>query len=74
MTKVHNLTLCLVKARVIDLSPAIKPVQITLYGLPTLRLIDTSSQLGVICKLIEGALNALIQIINKDIKQDGLQY
>ena len=32
------------------------------------------SQLGVICKLTEGALNALIQLISKDIKQDRPQH
>uniref|UniRef100_A0A8C3BLM4 Beta-defensin-like domain-containing protein n=1 Tax=Cairina moschata TaxID=8855 RepID=A0A8C3BLM4_CAIMO len=32
--------------------------------------IDTSPQL-VLCKLTEGALNSLIQIINKDTKEDG---
>ena len=37
-------------------------------GLPALRQINTSSQLGVICKLTEGVPNALIQIINKDTK------
>src|SRR5699024_1036687 len=36
--------------------------------------IYTSSQLGVICKLTEGALNALIQVVNKDIKQDRPQH
>jgi len=35
---------------------------------------DTSSQLGVICKLTEGALDALIQVISKDIKQDAPAY
>jgi len=34
---------------------------------------DTPAQLGVICKLPEGALNPLIQIIDKDIKQDWPQ-
>jgi len=29
---------------------------------------------GAICKLTEGALNFLIHVINKDIKQDGTQY
>jgi len=33
-----------------------------------------SSQVGVICKLTEGALIALIQIVNKDIKQEVSQY
>ncbi|KAK4824878.1 hypothetical protein QYF61_021085 [Mycteria americana] len=39
-------------------------------SLPTLKQINTPAQLGVICKLTEGALDPLIQIIDKDIKQD----
>jgi len=33
-----------------------------------------TSQPGVICKLTEGALNPLVQIINKNIKQRWPQY
>jgi len=36
----------------------------------TLKQINTPAQCGVICKLTEGAFNALIQIIDEDIKQD----
>ena len=43
-------------------------------SLPTLKQIDTTSQLGAICKLTEAALNALIQVINKDSEQDKPQY
>ena len=53
----------------IDLSLSIQPVQIPLLGLPTLRQINTSTQLDVICELSKGALNPLIQVINKDTKQ-----
>jgi len=35
---------------------------------------NTSSQLGVIHKFPEGALDFFIQVINKDIKQDIRQY
>jgi len=34
--------------------------QIPLQGLASLKQIDTPTQLGVICKLTEGALNPLI--------------
>ncbi|KAK4810446.1 hypothetical protein QYF61_004226 [Mycteria americana] len=42
--------------------------------LNTVFEINTPAQLGVICKLTEGALNPLIQIIDKDIKQDWPQH
>ncbi|KAJ7419849.1 hypothetical protein WISP_51875 [Willisornis vidua] len=45
------------------LSPSVESAQIPLQSLPAL-------QLGVVCKLTEDALNPLIQIINKDVKQD----
>ncbi|XP_046765531.1 uncharacterized protein LOC124417648 [Gallus gallus] len=35
---------------------------------------DTSSQLGVTCKLTEGALSALIQLIEKGVKRDRPQH
>ena len=65
--KVQDPALGLVELHTIGLSPAIQHVQILLKG-------NTSSQLGVICKITEGALNPLIQVISKDIKQDQPQY
>ena len=56
------------------LCPSIQPVQVPLLGLPILQQIDTSLHLGVICKHTGGALNCLIQIINKDVKEDGPQH
>ncbi|KAK4825734.1 hypothetical protein QYF61_002173 [Mycteria americana] len=50
-----------------------QPVQIPLQSLPTLKQINTAAQLGVVCKLTEGALNPLTQIIDKDIKQNWPQ-
>ena len=44
-----------------------------LQSLPTLKQINTLTQLGVICKLTGGALDPLVQIINKDIKQNWPQ-
>ena len=64
VTKVQDLTLDLLKTHTIGLSSSIQPVQIPL-SFPTLRQINISSQLGVICKLNEGALNLLIQITNR---------
>ena len=55
------------------LGPSIQPVQIPLQSLPILEQIDTPAQFGVICKLTEGALNPLIQITDKGVKQDWPQ-
>jgi len=67
VTEVQEPALGLVETHTIGLGPSIQPVQIPLQSLPTLEQIDTPTQLGVICKLTEGALNPLIQIIDKDI-------
>ncbi|KAK4806220.1 hypothetical protein QYF61_001143 [Mycteria americana] len=74
VAQVQDLALGLVKPHTIDLSPSIQPVQVLLQSLPTLQQINTPTQLGVICKLTEGALDPLIQIIDKDVKQDWPQH
>ncbi|KAK4831894.1 hypothetical protein QYF61_020041 [Mycteria americana] len=43
-------------------------------NLPTLKQINTPAQLGVVCKLTEGALDPFIQIIDKDIEQNWPQH
>jgi len=69
----QDLALGLVEPHTIDLGPLIQPVQIPLQSLPTLMQINTPTQLGIICKLREGTLSPLIQIIDKDIKHDRTQ-
>ncbi|KAK4824820.1 hypothetical protein QYF61_019670 [Mycteria americana] len=74
VAQVQAPALGLVKPHTIDLGPSIQPVQVPLQSLPTLKQINTPTQFRVICKLTEGALDPLIQIIDKDIKQDWPQY
>ncbi|KAK4827220.1 hypothetical protein QYF61_015248 [Mycteria americana] len=74
VTQVQDLALGLVEPHTIGLSPSIQPVQVPLQSLPTLKRINTPTQLGVICKLTEGALDPLIQIIDKDVKQNWPQH
>jgi len=59
-----------VEPHTIGPSPSIQSVQIPLQTFPTLQQINTPAQLGVICRLTEGALTAVIQVIDKDIEQD----
>lgn len=47
-----------------------QPVHIPLQGLPTPRQTNSSFQLRLSCRLTAGALSALIQAINKGVKQD----
>lgn len=68
VTKVQDLELsliywnCLLELYTIGLSPSIWFIQDLLKCLPTPRQVNTSSQLGVICKLIEGALMTSCQL------------
>ncbi|KAK4814185.1 hypothetical protein QYF61_011908 [Mycteria americana] len=74
VAQVQDPALGLVEPHTVGLSPSIQPVHIPLQSLPTLKQINTPTQLGVICKLTEGALDPFIQIIDKDSKQDWPQY
>ncbi|KAK4831064.1 hypothetical protein QYF61_015121 [Mycteria americana] len=74
VTQLQNPSLGLVKPHTIDLGPSIQPVQVPLQSLPPLQQINTPAQLGVICKLAEGALDPFIQVIDKDIKQNWPQH
>ncbi|KAK4826799.1 hypothetical protein QYF61_011607 [Mycteria americana] len=74
VAQVQDLALGLVEPHTIDLGPSIQPVQVPLQSLPTLKQINTPTQLGVICKLTESALDLFVQIIGKDVKQDWPQH
>jgi len=71
--QVQDLVFGLVDPHTTDLSSSIQSVQIPLYSLPNFQQIDTPAQLDIIRKLTEGALNPLIQITDKDVKQDWPQ-
>ncbi|KAK4830585.1 hypothetical protein QYF61_011820 [Mycteria americana] len=74
VAQVQDLALGLVKPHTIVLGPSIQPVQVPLQSLHPLKQINTPTQLGVICKLTEGALDPFVQIIDKDIKQNWPQH
>jgi len=59
------------ESHVTGLGPSIQPVQIPLQNLPTLKKIDTPTQLGVNCKLAEGALDPLVQIVVSPVLSPG---
>jgi len=73
VTEVQDLAFGLLEPYTVALGPSIQPVQIPLQSLPTLEQIDTPAQLGVICRLTEGARDALFHTIDKDVKQDLTQ-
>ena len=74
VTQVRDPALLLVEPHTVGLGPSVQPVQIPLRSLPALWQINAATQLGVTCKLGEGALDPLIRIVDKDIKQNWPQY
>ena len=46
--------------------PPLKPVQVPLDGILSLRFVDCTTQLGVVGKLAEGALSPTVHDTNKD--------
>ncbi|KAJ7414467.1 hypothetical protein BTVI_40977 [Pitangus sulphuratus] len=74
VAKMQDPALGLVESHTVGFSPSTQPVQVPLQSPPTLQHIDSPPQLGVIFKFANGRLHPLIQIINKDIKQDWDQH
>ncbi|KAK4826673.1 LOW QUALITY PROTEIN: hypothetical protein QYF61_010682 [Mycteria americana] len=74
VTQVQDPALSLVEPHTVGLNPSIQPVQVPLQSLPPLKQINTPTQLGVVCKLTEGALDPFVQIIDKDVKQNWPQH
>ncbi|KAK4831361.1 hypothetical protein QYF61_017492 [Mycteria americana] len=68
LIQVQDLALGLVELHEVHMGPLLKPVKVSLDGIPSLRHANCTTQLGVICKLAEGALNPAIYVIDEDIK------
>ncbi|KAK4823100.1 hypothetical protein QYF61_025838 [Mycteria americana] len=73
-TQVQDLALALVEPHEIHMGPLLELVQVPLNGIPFLRHVNHTTQLGVICKLAEGTLNPTVHVIDEDIKQYWSQY
>jgi len=57
---VHDLGLGLVEPHEAHTGPLLELVQVPLDGISSLRRIDSTTQLGIICKLAEGALDPTV--------------
>ncbi|KAK4810053.1 hypothetical protein QYF61_005116 [Mycteria americana] len=69
LTQVQELALGLVEPHEVHMGPLLKLVQVSLGGILSLRHVNHTTQLGVVSKLAEGALNPTVYIIDEDIKQ-----
>ncbi|KAK4811170.1 hypothetical protein QYF61_019801 [Mycteria americana] len=66
--QVQDLALGFVELQEVPMGPLLKPVQVPLDGIPSLKRITCTTQLGVICKLAEGALSPTVYVVDEDIK------
>ncbi|KAK4821259.1 hypothetical protein QYF61_017137 [Mycteria americana] len=73
-THVQDLALGLVELHEVHMGPPLKPVKVPLDGIPSLQRVICTTQLGIIGKLAEGALNPAVHVTNKDVKQRRSQY
>ncbi|KAK4808881.1 hypothetical protein QYF61_007996 [Mycteria americana] len=73
-TQVQNFALGLVELHEVRTGPPLKPVQVPLDGIPSLQRVDCTTQLGVVGKLAEGALNPTVHVTAKDVKQCQSQH
>jgi len=60
----QDLALGLVEPHEVHIGPLPKLVQVPLDGILSLRHVNCTTQLGVICKLAEGALNVAKSLMN----------
>ncbi|KAK4810201.1 hypothetical protein QYF61_011795 [Mycteria americana] len=73
-TKLQDLALGLVEPHEVHTGPLLKIVQVPLDGIPSLRRVNHTTQVGVVCRLAEGALDPSVYVIDEDIKQYWSQY
>ncbi|KAK4817066.1 hypothetical protein QYF61_027095 [Mycteria americana] len=74
LTQVQDLALGLVEPHEVHMGQVLELVQVPLDGIPSLRRVNCTTQLGVIYKFAEGALDPTVYVIDEDIKQYWSQY
>ncbi|PKU45373.1 hypothetical protein llap_4317 [Limosa lapponica baueri] len=70
----QDLALGLIEFHEIYTGLCLKPLQDPLDGIPSLQCVENTTELGVIGKLAESALNPTVRVINKDVKQHQSEY
>ncbi|KAK4820325.1 hypothetical protein QYF61_023558 [Mycteria americana] len=73
-SQVQDLAPGLVEPHEVHTGPLLQLVQVPLDGIPSFWRVSCTTQLGVICKLAEGALNPPVCVIDEDIEQHWSQY
>ena len=73
MAQMEDLALGFLESQEVHLSPLLEPVWVSLNVVLSLGCVDCSTELGVIHKLTESALDSTINVI-EDIKEHWSQY
>ena len=55
------------------MGPLLQPVQIPLKGISSFFGINLTTQLGVVCRLAEGALNPIVYVTDEDSEKHRSQ-
>ena len=74
LTHVQDLAHGLVELHEVLTGPPLKPVKGPLDGIHSPQHVSGTTQLGVVSKLAEGALNPTVNATSKDVKQCWSQY
>jgi len=74
LTHGQDLALGLVELHDVRTGPPLKPVQVPLDGIPSFQRVNRTTQLSVVGKLAEGALDPTVRVTDKDVKQRWSQY
>jgi len=68
LTQVHNPRLSLVEPYDFHTGPLLELVQVPLDGIPSIRCVDRTTQLGVICKVAERTLDPNVHVPRRKVK------
>jgi len=71
-TQVQDLALGLVEPHEVHMGPPLRLVQVSLDDIPSFWCVNCTTQLGVICKLAEGALDHAVYVLDENVKQQFL--
>ncbi|KAK4829273.1 hypothetical protein QYF61_002665 [Mycteria americana] len=66
--EVQDLALGLIELHEVGMGPLLKPVKVPLDGIPSLKCINCTTHLGVICKPAESALNPTVYVVDEEAK------
>ena len=65
----QDLALGLIEPHEVHMGPPLKPIEVPLDGIRSLQRVDRTTQLGIVGKRAEGALNPTVHVTDKDVKQ-----